>query len=1120
MPALTGRFLILLLAGGLAGVWAQSNLATVTGIITDAAAAVVPGVSVTILNVDTGISRSANANEEGAYAFTNLPPGNYQLKAQMSGFRTHELKDLILEVGQVLRHDIRMDVGAVTESVTVQGSVVTLNTDSGAIKGDVIIQQEIQELPLDGRDFVDLAFFVPGVVPKAQGGQGSALNVNGARASNTNFYVDGFNNRNARGAAAQVRPNIDAMQEFKMEVSGYSAEYGRFAGGILNMVLRSGTNDLHGSFFHYLRNDQLDARGFFERDKNKLRRNQFGATASGPVRRNRTFFLASYEGYRQVIGQTRLGRVPTAAEREGDFAGATDYLGRLIYLKDPLISGTCSANNRTACFPGNVIPASRIDRIARKILKWYPLPNRDDSRNNYLVTANDTDTWDSVLAKIDHRIHEKDSLSFRYQKRYNRTQGPFAGGSDLGIFGDNVFDHRSLAGLDWTHMFSPTFLLEIRGGYSRNSERDRGNFQGQDMSAELGLPSLVSDPELMDFPKITVLDHFELGTGANQPVQFHVTDFQFSGRITRVKSRHVLKGGVDASRVRFNQPYYNNQRGTYNFQGRWTNIPIADLLLGLLHSSTRQLGFNRNYWRVTSYGWFLNDDFKATRGITVNLGVRYEANRPPVDRYRRMANFYPATGQVVMSSAAAVPDLEALVAAAGMTGRLTDAATVGLPDSLIYTDYTNWAPRLGIAWRLPASDKMVVRAGYGIFYGGELLNPLRDQLANNFPFAVRQTFNRVTSNPAAVTLLTPFPEDRATLTGVNNAFGVDSRPPSSYLQAYNFTLERALWRNAVLEVGYVGSKGTHLARRYDINQPLRTRQIWESGAGFTRPIAGFNNIQFVTFGSNSIHNALHASFRKRGGGDLFYRLNYAYSKSIDDASQMTGNSDGGFPGALDPRNLKLDRARSDFDIGHLVSAVFSWQLPVGRRRRFLAGARGVNQAVLGGWQLSGTGRLSTGAPFTVRTSDVDLSLGESDRPNRLAKGLMPAGAFPGTKGVDYPWFVLTDFEEVPCGDPSASASCTASRYGFDPFQFGNSGRNILDGPGLVAVDLGLRKNLKLRERGDVQLRLDVFNVLNRTNLRLPNNYFNQITGGYVTQTGASGREGGPRVFQAALSYRF
>ncbi len=1104
----------------LAPLAAQSNLATVTGIVTDAADANIPAVAVAIRNVQTNISRTSSTNEEGVFTIAALPPGEYELTAECAGFRAYRRTGIVLEVGQILRSDIRLELGSVSESVTVTGTPPALNTESGAIKGDVIIQEEIQELPLDGRDFADLAFFVPGVVPKAQGGQGSAMNVNGARASNTNFYVDGFNNRNARGAAAQVRPNIDAMQEFKMEVSGYSAEYGRFAGGILNMVLRSGANDFHGSLFHYLRNDKFDARGFFEQGKNKLRRNQFGATVSGPVIRNRTFFLVSYEGYTQVIGRTRLGHTPTVAEREGDFSASINNLGQPIYLKDPLLSGSCTEKNRAACFPGNLIPPSRIEAIGLNILMLYPLPNRPDIRNNYLVTASDSDKWNSLLAKFDHRFSQKDSVSFRYQKRYNRTENPFDG-SDLGTFGQRVTDNRSLGGLDWTHMLSPAFLIESRAGFSRNSERDRGIYQGEDMVAKLGLPSLVTEPELLDYPKITVLDHFELGTGANQPVQFHVTDIQFNSKFTWVKARHVIKGGFDYSRVRYNQPYYNNQRGTYNFQGRWTGAPIGDVLLGLLNNTSRQVGYTRNYWRQRSFGAFLNDDLKLRRNVTVNLGVRYEVNRPLVDRYDRLGNFVPGINQVVIARAEAVPDLAALMAFAGIEGHVATARDVGLPRSLVFTDFTNFAPRIGIAWRPFGRDQTVIRTGYGIFYGGELLNPMRDILANNFPFAIRQTFQRVTNNPSLLTVRNPFPAERLTLQGVNNAFGFDAHPVTSYLQAYNLTMERALFRDAVVEIGYVGSKGTHLGRRYDINQPLRSRELYDAGGGFPRPIPFFNNVNYMSFGTNSIYNAAQVTVRRRGGGDVFYRINYAYGKSIDDASQMNGNSDGGFPNALDSRNLKLERGRSDFDIGHLFSAVFSWQLPAGRGRRWLNRLRGAPEALLGGWQLSGTSRLSTGAPFTVRSSDVDLNLGESDRPNRVAKGLQAENAHPGTKGVDFPWFRLEDFDEVPCVDPATtSATCAQSRYGFDPFGFGNSGRNILDAPGLMAIDLGLRKNFRFRERRSLQLRLDAFNILNRTNFRLPDNYFNRITGGYITQVGDSGREGGPRVFQAALTYRF
>jgi len=328
----------------------QSNLATVTGIVADSSDAAIPLVKIRIRNVDTNIDREIASDETGNYTLTNLAPGNYELTAERDGFRRFVQHGIVLQVGQVLRSDVRLEVGAVSESVTVDAALVAINTENGAIKGDVIVQQEIQELPLAGRDFTDLAFFTPGVVPKAEGGQGSELNVNGARASNTNFYVDGFDNRNARGAAAQTRPNIDALQEFKMEASGYSAEYGRMAGGVLHMVLRSGTNQFHGNLNYYIRNDIFDSRGFFEAGKTVLRQHQFAATIAGPIVRNRTFFMVSYEGLRADQEATRLVRVPTLLEKAGDFSQSVNINGGPLFLFDRLASGACNATTRAACF--------------------------------------------------------------------------------------------------------------------------------------------------------------------------------------------------------------------------------------------------------------------------------------------------------------------------------------------------------------------------------------------------------------------------------------------------------------------------------------------------------------------------------------------------------------------------------------------------------------------------------------------------------------------------------------------------------------------------------------------------------------------------------------------------
>jgi hypothetical protein len=1094
----------------------QNNYASVTGIVTDSAQAIIPRVEIKIRNAGTNITRSVLTNADGNYTITNLAPGRYDLTAEMPGFRAYHKTDIVLQVGQTLRNDIQLELGSVTESVQVTAEVAALNTESGTIKGDVIVQEEIQGLPLEGRDFTDLAFLVPGVLPTAQGGQGSAMAINGARSDSTNFYVDGFNNRNPRGAAAQSRPNMNAMQEFKMEVSGYSAEYGRMAGGILNMVLRSGTNQYHGDIFEYVRNNVIDSRAFFDPEKLKLNRHSYGGTFLGPVwlpkiysGRNRTFFMFSWESFKQLVGTTALSHVPSLIERTGDFSASISQTGKPVTVTDPL--------NRDRPFPNNQIPPVRFHPTALKLMDYYPLPNRIDIRNNYQVVANDNDAWDSFMVKLDHRFDEKNSMSYRYQIRFNNNSAPFAGGN-LGIFGNKINDDRSLMGLDFMHLFTPTFLVELHSGYSRNTTFERTVWAGRDMASELGLIGSTREPELLAFPRITVLDYVALGSADNEPVQYHVTDIQNGFKFTWVRARHVMKWGYDYSRVRFNQPYFNNNRGTYAFQNRWTGHSIGDFLLGTLNSSSRTVGWNRNYMRATSMGAFFNDDFKLKPNLTLNLGMRYEVDLPPYDRYDRISNFIPGIQKIALANQD-VTGLADIIAAAGLESRMAYASDIGLPRSLVHGDYNNFAPRAGFAWRPRNTRRMVVRGGYGVFYTGHVLNPIRNSLQNAFPFAVTETYSRNANRPDLVSLSNPFPRERQALGGVNSTNGYDLNAPAGYLQSYNLTVEREIGNGMAIELGFVGSKGTHLGRQYDINIPRRSMEAYLAGIPVARlrPYSFLNGaINYYTFGVNSIYNAGQISLRKRGRGGAFYRLNYSYSKSIDNASQLNGTSDGGFGGAQDPNNFKAERARSDWDRGHVVTAVFSWAVPMGRGQHFLKSARGWSQGALGGWQLSGTASFGTGAPLTVTAADVDLNLGESQRPNRLGTGI-PDQIAGQRRGVDYPWFNLADFEKAPrCG---ANEGCGPSPHGFLPFRFGNSGRNILDGPGFAYINMALMKNFRLHERRNFQFRFESFNVLNHANFRLPAIQFNATAGGLISGVAQTGR-GGPRVFQASLKFEF
>ena len=1116
-------WLVLFFAGSLYG---QAELATVTGVVTDSAKAIVPGVRISIRNPDTNIEHSEVTNAEGYFTVPGLPAGPYVLEAVSAGFEVYRQTGIVLETGQTLRLDIRLTVGSVTETVKVTADTAVINTEDGKIKGQVIVSQEIQDMPLNGRDFTNLAITVPGVTANAQGGAGSFGAVNGARADSTNFMVDGFTDRNSRGAAADFRPNIDALQEFKMETSGFSAEYGKMAGGIVNMTIKSGTNNYHGAVFEYFRNNFFDARNFFSPTNLDLHQNQFGGLISGPLDlphykgHDRTFFMVSEESYRITWGQNEQGVVPTAAEHGGDFTGDTSNTGAKIILKNPFSS--------YAVFPGNIIPVSLMNPVGVAVAKFYPLPNYVSPANNYQSFANHIDNWDSITSKFDERVTDKDTVSINFGKRWERSNAPFAEDA-LGEFGNYVRDDREMGGLTYTHIFSPTLVLEARGGISRTSEREHilanGGFglpeETFPTAAQLGMQGSTTNPMLAGFPLITVTNYLALGYAANEPVQFFVSDIQTGAKMTWIKASHTIKFGGDITRTRFNQPYYNNSRGSMTANGIWTGDgtaangdAFADLLLGLLNTSSNTTTTGQNYMRQTQYGLFFNDDWKVTSHFTLNLGLRYELDMPATDAYNRMSNFVPSIGKIIQASS--TPYYQQLIQQAGLTNLVGTASQYGIPSSLVYPDYKCLAPRMGFAWRPFDNNKMVIRGGYGIFYTGDELNDVRIDLDDNFPFAVLNSYSRVASNVNALTLNNPWPASLAVLGGTTTTYDYELHAPMGYLQSYNVTLEREIGMGMVFEAAYVGSKGTHLSRQYNLNQPFRSISFYEKfGTGFPTLFPQLSTITTFDFSGNSIYNAGQFSLTRRFNNGYFFRLNYTYSKSIDDASQFAGASDGGFAQALDPRNLALERARSDWDRGHIVTATFSYQLPIGHGKKYLSSMNGWGDGVLGGWQLSGNMIFETGQPFTIEDSSVNANIGESTRPDRIATGYDYTGV--GKRGVDFRWYSPSGFVAVP--SCTSRTNCSPDQYGFLPFADGNSGRNILDGPGMQNVDLALMKNWFLTERKKFQFRWEVFNIFNHANFQLPNRDFNETAAGYISSTQASG-SGGPRIMQYALRYEF
>jgi len=1072
--------------------FAQSPTANIVGRVVDQTGAVIADAKIRVRHVEMSELREVSTDASGEYTVANLPPGHYQIMVEKEGFKRLDERGLELQIDQTARLDFTLQVGAVTEVVEVTAAAPVLTTDS-PMKGDVIASREMVDIPLDGRDFGDLAYLVPGVSEAAQGGQGSNFAVNGARADNTNFIIDGFNNQNPRGGSAQARPPIDGIMEFKMQTTGYSAEYGRLAGGTMNMALKSGTNRLHGSLFEFVRNDLFDARNFFDPEKAKLRRNQFGGVFDGPVAvpkiyngRNRTFFLFNYEGYRQAQASSNLDIVPTLLERQGDFSQtmlpAPDGKLKHVALLDPAATGTC-AGTKLACFPNQRIPAARFDSIAKQVLAYYPLPNRAGVNNLY-AQANDPDHWDSFLGKIDHRVGSADSFSFRYMKRYIRTSTPFDGGN-TGLFGSHTGNHQMLTGLSYTRIFSATLINEFRAGLSRTANRQAHNNQGHDYASEWGLKGFTTDPFLTGFPRFVVTNMVELGDDKSQPVIFTVNNLQWADTLTWVKGRHLMKFGADIQRTQFFQPFYNNNRGQINFNGRYagvatpnlaydppaTAVPFADFLLGLPNQVTRTVGVNPNYLFFTTYGFFAQDDFKVTRSLTLNLGLRYELPQAPHEKYGRFSNFVPELGKVLIADDKTVPNLQQMIAEQGLTGKMILARDAGFPQSLLYTPYKCFAPRFGFAWRPFGGQRNVVRGGYGIFYGSNVWNPVRNNLGNVFPFDVEQTFaknaNLTLQNPQGVTPSTD---------GVLTPNGFQAHATPAYLQSWNLTVEREVGKGTGLEIAYVGSKGTHLGRIYDINQWYR---LPEYAPNYPSPFPGFNAVNYFGFGFNSIYNAGIISLRKRITRGFFYRVNYTYSKSIDNSSQISDNSDGGAGNPQNVRDFKAERGRSDWDRGHSVTTMFMYDLPLRQN------------PLLRNWQVGGSGRFSTGPPFSPDVSGGTLHQGQATRPDRIAKGTVP-------NPTPDMWFDLTAFPNL---DTSG-------------YRFGNTGRNILDGPGLLSLNVSLIRRFRIRERGTMQFRAEMFNALNHPNFRLPNRNADAPDGGVIKNAGS------PRLMQFSLRYQF
>ena len=937
-----------------------------------------------------------------------------------------------------------------------------------------------QELPLNGRNFTDLTFLVPGVSQTGQGDTGSPFAIGGARNDNTNFLIDGVSARRPQFGDFGVSPNLDAIQEFKVSTSSYSAEYGQFSGGVISVALKSGSNQFHGALFEYLRNDKLDARNFFSAGVPELRRNQFGGLLSGPVLvpklyngHDRTFFLFSWESYRDATGNTGVAVVPTPLARSGDFSQTMEAGGQRAQIRNPFGTGY---------FPGNVIPPSLINPVAAKIVPYWPMPNLPGQTNNYRAEASGHSPWDSYVTRIDERLSSKDTLAVRYQRRPNHVDVPFDA-STLGIFGSTTDNLQEIGGLNYVRVFTPAVVNEFRAGLYRMTSLQLSMDAGTDYTSQWGISGVGSSmPLLQGSPQINVVGMGLVGDNPQRPFTETVNDFSYSDTLTWVKGAHQLKFGGNLLRNQLFQPYYLNVRGSFTFNGTWTGDSFADFLLGLLNSASRQTQTPQNYMFSTNFGLFAQDDYKVTPRLTLNLGLRWDYNGMQYDKYGRYSGFIPEYGRIIVVDAKGVPNFQQLVAGIGATNIMGLAKDYGVPKTLVFPRYLNMAPRFGLAWRPFGGTRTVVRGGYGVFFGTSFNNPLTLNLANVFPFAISQGVNRVAGNPYAISFASPFAG--ANVAAALTVGGVQLHPSTPYQQSWNLTVERQLSSSVALEISYNGSKGTHLGLSSDLNRPYYGPQYLLPGGSFLRPYPQLNTtITYYDSAGNSIYNAGMITIRRRFARGFFFSVSYVYSKSIDDGSTIQGGGNAGLHQMEDPRNVRLEWGRSNFDTPHAFTVSYSYAIPY----------RGTARVgwMLRGWQLAGSGQAHTGQPFTPSLSNVNLGLGGSLRPDRIAKGTL-------SRPTVQEWFDANAFPMLPN----------------NVFRMGTSGRNILDAPGLVALNFSLSKNARIRERQIVQFRWEVFNATNHPNFALPVFTMNTVNAGTITQASA------PRQMQFGLRYQF
>lgn len=1043
--------------------WAQAYQANIFGSIRDSSGAVVQGVRVSVVNESTGLIRRAQSDANGNYLVANVPVGSYSISAEAAGFKQRVERGFSVHVAQDARLDLELEIGEVTESVSVTADPPVVQTDESSVS-TVISQRSIVGLPLNGRDYTQLAALSPGVVHGGNNGWSSQVSINGNRAGKTEFLIDGAVNSETWYGGALLSPSLDAIAEFRVQASMSPAEYG-YGSGFVNAVTKSGTNEYHGTLFHFLRNNAMDARNFFALERPKLIRNQFGATVGGPIKKNSLFFYTDLEVMRERQERVTNTLVPNSALVQGDFSTFPTT------IVDPQTG---------LPFPNNRIPSDRISPIAQYYQGFVPGPNAANDR--FIVNTAAPIDQNQFSLRLDNHT-DRTMIAARYlhgsNKRENGSGGQIYGSTNpLGNMVQDVVTHNT--SLNINHVLRPNLLLNVRGGYYYNHfYQTTPSDDGPLHTVESGIDGFRETTATLrgGFPYVSVTGYGGIPGGLNLDIKPKQEVQTYMAALSWMTGKHSMKFGMQLRRELGTTQHYSLSKGVFNFTGAYTGDPYADYLLGFPNYSNRSFPQDQSGSRIRMFHFYAQDDWQVARNLTINAGLRVEINPFPTP-LRSGSNFDIDLGKVVLASKGGVVDFFSQVgpfAYAFQPDLYVLSEDVGAPFSLVNAKGGVFNPRLGFAWRPFGGASTVIRGGAGFF-----TVPLQQQIGRggptvNPPWIITEF--KFSPDPIAWgTFWRPITEENgftpAMVTAMDNPFR------NAYSAQWNLTVEQRIARDTSVSVAYVGNKATHLHLNNNLNQPRYGPNSW-------------NEIPFPEFGSfsqalqtrgNSNYHSLQLQAEKKYSQSFTFLTSYSWSKTIDYTSDDTGF-------VTDRFNIGLDRGISGLDSGHRLVGSFVADLPFGAGRQWLTS--GPASHILGGWQITSIGTLQSGQPFSVM-SPIDTSgffVMNGQRADRIGKGVK------SNPTLDE-WFDTRAFTQ-------------GSEY-----TVGTAGRNILRSDGLVNFDFGLLKNFAIKEWGMLQVRGEAFNAFNHPTFGTPFNTIGQPTSGLVTTAGPG------RMMQAGLKLSF